>query len=189
MSSLKLHLGCGSVHIDGFVNVDINYLPGVDIVDNVRHLRKFEAGSVDLIYASNVLEHLGRWEYTPALSRWYELLKPGGLLRIAIPDFEAICDYYMRTRDLDSIYSALYAGQDGPQNYHHWCWDFTRIKRDLETVGFKDPHKFDRNKTDYADSRDWSINFVPYRDENGNELPDEQWFQGTSIVLNVEATK
>ncbi|MBI4855222.1 MAG: hypothetical protein HY818_00530 [Acetobacterium woodii] len=55
MDKLKLHLGCGNIHIDGFINIDANYFPNVDMVDNVRHLRKIEERSVDLIYASNVL--------------------------------------------------------------------------------------------------------------------------------------
>ena len=131
MSELKLHLGCGNIRIEGFVNIDITYNPKVDMVDNVSHLRRFEENSVDLIYTSNTLEHLGRWEYMPALGRWYNLLKKGGILRVSVPNFEAVCEYYMETKNLKTIYSALYAGQDGPQNYHYWCWDFNTLKKDL----------------------------------------------------------
>lgn len=46
MNKIKLHLGCGNVRIDGFINIDVNYLPNVDVVDNVRHLRKFKENSV-----------------------------------------------------------------------------------------------------------------------------------------------
>ena len=189
MDKLKLHLGCGDTHIDGFINIDVNYLPNVDLVDNVRHLRKFEKNSVDLIYTSNVLEHLGRWEYKPALQRWYELLKKGGVLRISVPDFEAICEYYIETKDLETLYPALYAGQDSPQNFHYWCWDFETLKKDLESVGFTNVKRYDRNKTEHAHVRDWSLNYMPYRDEHNNILPDEEWFKGKFIALNVEAEK
>lgn len=189
MGQLKLHLGCGSTHIEEFVNVDINYLPNVDVVDNVRFLRKFEENSVDLIYASNTLEHLGRWEYKPALERWYALLKRGGILRLSVPDFAALCRYYTATEDLDTLYSALYAGQDGPHNYHYWCWDLKTLKRDLESVGFSDVKRYDRSRTEHAHIRDWSLNYIPYRDKNNNILPDAEWFKGTFIALNVEAVK
>ena len=189
MDKIKLHLGCGNIRIDGFINIDVNYLPNVDVVDNVIHLRKFEKNSVDLIYTSNVLEHLGRWEYKPALQRWYELLKRGGILRICVPDFQAICEYYMETKDLESLYPALYAGQDNPQNFHYWCWDFKTLKKDLESVGFINVKRYARNKTEHAHVRDWSLNYVPYRDKNNNILPDEEWFKGTFIALNVEGEK
>ena len=189
MDKLKLHLGCGKVHIDGYVNVDFNYLPGVDVVANVRHLRSFEEDSAAVIYACNVLEHLGRWEYMPALQRWYALMTKGGVLRVSVPDFEALCEYYMETKDLETLYSALYAGQDEPGNYHYWCWDFNALKKDLESVGFVDVRRYDRNETEHAHVRDWSINHIPYRDEDNQILPDEEWFKGKSIVLNVEARK
>jgi len=189
MDKIKLHLGCGERHIDGFINIDINYYPGVDMLDDVRYLSKFKENTVDLIYACNVLEHLGRWEFIPALKRWYQLLKDGGILRISVPDFEMICQYYMETKDLKSLYSALYAGQDSPKNYHYWCWDFKTLKEDLESVGFKNIVRYDRNKTEHANVRDWSLNFVPYRDKNNNILPDQEWFKGKFIALNVEAQK
>jgi len=189
MNEIKLHLGCGERHIDGFINIDIEYYPGVDMVDDVRYLTKFKENTVDLIYACNVLEHLGRWEYLPALKRWYSLLKKSGVLRISVPDFEAVCEYYISSKDLKSLYPALYAGQDNPRNYHYWCWDFETLKEELESVGFKNVRRYDRNKTEYAHVRDWSLNFVPYRDKNDNILPDEEWFKGKFIALNVEAQK
>lgn len=189
MSKLKLHLGCGKIHIDGFINVDIKYLPTVDVVENIRHLGSFEENSVDLIYASNVLEHLGRWEYIPALERWYALLKEGGILRVSVPDFEAICEYYIETKDLETLYPALYAGQTDPENFHYWCWDFRMLKKDLESVGFCNVRRYDRNKTEHAHVRDWSLNYIPYRDKDNRILPDDEWLKGKSIALNVEAQK
>jgi len=189
MDKIKLHLGCGKIHINGFVNIDINNDPAVDIVSDVRYLKEFKENTVDTIYACMVLEHLGRWNYLPALKRWYQLLKDRGILRVTVPDFEAISEYYIETKDLATLYPALYAGQDSPKNYHYWCWDFKTLKKDLKLVGFKKIRRYDRNKTEHADTRDWSLDFVPYRDKNNNILPDKEWFKGKFIALNVEAQK
>jgi len=189
MEEIKLHLGCGSVHIDGFVNIDDTYLPSVDVVDNVQFLRRFEEGSVDLIYASNVLEHLGRWGYKTALQRWYELLKRDGVLRLSVPDFNALCEYYMETKDLETMYCALYGGQDNKNNFHYWCWDFGTLKQDLSDVGFVDIRRYDRNRTEHGHIRDWSLNYMPYRDKSGRILPDEEWLKGKCVALNVECRK
>ncbi len=186
---IKLHLGCGKVHIEGYINIDINSYPGVDTVDDVRFLKRFKKNSVDVIYACMVLEHLGRFQYMPTLKRWYDLLKKGGCLRITIPDFEAICEYYVETKDLKTLYPALYAGQDNPQNIHYWCWDFKTLKKELESIGFKKVKRYDRNKTEHSHVRDWSLNYIPYRDKKGNILPDKKWFKGKFISLNVQAEK
>ncbi len=179
-SNSKLHLGCGNVYLKGFTNVDLE--GKADIYDNVVTLRKL-TGRYKEIIACMVLEHLGKFKYKLSLKRWYELLENNGTLRITVPDFEAICNYYLKTKDLTSLYSALYAGQDKPYNFHYWCWDFETLKKDLEEVGFTEVRRCQPNKV-----RDWSTNFVPYR-KDGKELPDNEWFKGTNISLNVECKK
>ncbi len=108
--SLKLHLGCGNKHIEGYVNIDIRPMEEVDKVDNIKYLRSFKENSVDVIYSASVLEHFIRWEYKNALRRWYEILKPGGVLRVRVPDFEAIVKYYQKTNDIDAVMGLLYGG-------------------------------------------------------------------------------
>ena len=183
---MKLHLGVGKNYLEGWTNIDNDPSVRTDVYDDMVVLSKFEGNTVDEIYSCNCLEHLGRYKYKTALKRWFELLKDGGILRISVPDFEAICEYYLKTKDLNSLYCALYAGQNAEWNYHYWCWDFNYLKRDLEEIGFKNIHRFNR---DVIKARDWSINYVPYHDANGNELPDDEWFKGTSIALNVESQK
>ena len=87
---MKLHLGCGEKILDGFINVDSRKLNGVDIVGDIKSLESFGSETAELIYASHVLEHVGRREYIGVLKRWCEILKPGGKLRIAVPDFESV---------------------------------------------------------------------------------------------------
>jgi predicted SAM-dependent methyltransferase len=189
MATTKLHLGSGKFKIPGYVNIDLDPAHKPDIIDDVVTLKKIKEGSVDVMYACMVLEHLGKFKYMEALKRWRKLLKPGGTLRIVVPDFEAVVNYYNKTKDLKTLYSALYAGQTDPYNFHYWCWDFETLKKDLESVGFKNVVRYDRHKTEHAAVRDWSINYVPYHDKSGKELPDEEWFKGTFINLNVEAQK
>jgi len=183
---MRLHLGCGNICLEGYVNVDLDPNAKADIMDDIVSLERFHENSIELIYACNVLEHLGRWKYKLALKRWYELLIDGGILRLSVPNFEKVCEYYLKTKDLDTCQCALYAGQDNPYNYHYWCWDFNTLKRDLEEVGFSNVRLFDRA---VLGVRDWSLNYMPYHDDKGNMLPDEEWFKGTFIALNVEATK
>jgi predicted SAM-dependent methyltransferase len=186
---LKLHLGCGKVHIPGFVNIDQYDNDSVNVVDDVKKLSKFQSNSVDLIYAAHVLEHFTRWEYKDVLRRWKELLKPIGILRIAVPDFEVISKYYIKTKDINTIKGTLYGHQDYAGNYHHWCWDFDSLKFDLEEIGFKNVKRYNFKKTEHANIKDWSWDHLPRHDENGDILPDELWTTGTLVSLNVECNK
>jgi len=179
MTELKLHLGCGTKNIDGYVNIDCRYLPTVDMVENVRFLRNYKPAAADVIYASHILEHFSRWDYKQVLQRWHEVLKPNGVLRIAVPDFEQIAKYYIRTGDIRSVSGLLYGGQDYAENNHFWCWDFNELKKDLEEVGFKRISKYDWRHTDHAHIDDYSQAYLPYMDK----------IRGVLMSLNVEAVK
>jgi predicted SAM-dependent methyltransferase len=175
----KLHLGCGPVHLDGYTNIDIRYLPGVDVVDNIMFLRKFKENSVDLIYASHVLEHFSRWDYKRVLKRWFELLNKDGILRIAVPDFEAVVKYYTQTKDLNKVMGILYGGQDYDENYHMCCWDFDSLSKDLKEIGFKNIYKYDWRNTDHSHIDDCSQAYLPHKDKENGML----------MSLNIEAVK
>ena len=194
---MKLHLGCGDVKIDGYVNIDIRSYPiyrtqspiPPDVIDDITQLRQFKRNSISVIYVCHTLEHLTRFNYNIALKRWFELLKKDGILRISVPDLENLCQYYVETGDLNSIRGSLYGGQDYKENFHYWGWDFNELSKDLKQVGFKKIQRYDWQKTEHSQVRDWSCDYVPRHDSNGNELKDEEWFKGTLVSLNVEAIK
>jgi len=178
---MRLHIGCGSVKIAGFANVDIRYLPNVDVVDNAEFLRKFSGKEIDIIYACHVLEHFSRWRVSSVLKRWYDLLLPDGELFISVPDFEAVVNYYKKTKNLKSLIGLLYGGQDYDENFHHICWDFDSLKKDLTAVGFIDIHRYDYNsdETYFADFDDYSKCYLPHMDKENGML----------MSLNVRAVK
>jgi ubiquinone/menaquinone biosynthesis C-methylase UbiE len=176
---MKLHLGCGNKRIEGFINIDCRYLPAVDRVENIRFLRSFENDSAELIYASHVLEHFSRWEYKQCLQRWYDILQPGGVARIAIPDFEKICEHYNKFKDLRILSGILYGGQDYVENNHFWCWDFKQIEKDLTDVGFKAVERYNWWETEHAHVDDCSQAYLPHMDKDNGML----------MSLNIEAVK
>ena len=174
----KLHLGCGTKHIKGFTNIDIRYLPGVDEVNNIRFLRNYKNDSVDLIYACHVLEHFSRWEYKNTLTRWFEILKPGGVLRLAVPNFSAIASRYIQTGNLQEIMGLLYGGQDYDENYHYITFDMNSMINDLTDIGFSSIAEYDHKLTEHASIDDFSQAYLPHLDSNGQLMS-----------LNIQAVK
>ena len=56
---MKLHLGCGDRRIEGFINIDIQDSPTVDVIADIMEL-PYEPNTVDVIYSCCMLEHFGR---------------------------------------------------------------------------------------------------------------------------------
>jgi predicted SAM-dependent methyltransferase len=54
---------------------------------DVRKL-KYKPKSVELIYSSHFLEHVYFWEAQEILDKCFEILLPGGIARIALPDYQ-----------------------------------------------------------------------------------------------------
>ena len=90
---LRLNLGCGPIHIPGFVNVDNDPDEKPDLVADIRHL-PYEDGVAEVVYTSHVLEH---FEFDdPVLEEWHRVLCPGGAIVVIVPDL--IATVLMRKR-------------------------------------------------------------------------------------------
>ena len=97
---MKLHLGCGKRFIPGFVHIDAIDYKHVDHVATIDKLSFIPDNSVDLIYNCHVLEHFKRRDVQDVLKEWQRVLKPGGCLRTAVPDFEALAQLYVDNKNI-----------------------------------------------------------------------------------------
>jgi SAM-dependent methyltransferase len=70
-------------------------LPDNILVHNLAKGIPFESDSVDVVYHSHMLEHLDRDVAESFLGEVKRVLKPGGVHRIAVPDFEKLCRAYI----------------------------------------------------------------------------------------------
>ncbi len=102
MNKKYLNLGCG-VHFSSaseWTNIDFksnksnvleyNLLKGIPSEDNVY----------DMVYHSHVLEHFSELDGFTFIRECYRVLKPGGIIRISIPDLEKIAANYLKYLDL-----------------------------------------------------------------------------------------
>ncbi len=85
LHSRKLHLGCGTDIKEGWVNLDIANIPGVDVVHNIDDLPlPFPDNSFDEVLCQFILEHV---TWIPILRDIHRTLAPGGKLHISVPHF------------------------------------------------------------------------------------------------------
>lgn len=176
---MKLHLGCGKRHIPGFVHIDVLPYDHIDHVSSIDKLCFIQDNTVDLIYNCHVLEHFKRREAKSVLDEWYRVLKPGGILRTAVPDFAALAELYMTNRNINQVIGPIFGRQDYLYNIHYNLFDFDSLKTALELSGFKNVLRYDWRQTEHADIDDFSQSYIPHMDKDNGKL----------LSLNVEATK
>ena len=91
----RLNIGCGNAYHPAWVNLDfVAHSPEV-IECDIRKGLPFADASFDACYSSHVLEHMTRAEAPRLLAEIQRVLKPGGIVRLAVPDFEAVAKDYL----------------------------------------------------------------------------------------------
>lgn len=152
-----LHIGCGDQDDPRYINLDARAMPHVHKVTQSLDLADFEPGSIDLIYACHVLEHVSHLKLNETVAGWRSRLKPGGVLRLAVPDFDAIVHIYGdQGKSIDAIKLALLGGQEYPFNYHSAIFNREYLKRLLRDSGFSEVRDWDPATAQYYSFKDWA---------------------------------
>lgn len=109
-----LNVGCGQNFHGDWINVDVvPAVPGVRRVDLEQGL-PFAERSVDACYCSHVIEHLRRDSAARALAEMYRVLRPGGVVRIVVPDLRRIAEQYL------SLSTAVEGGDKQREADYDW---------------------------------------------------------------------
>lgn len=82
-SPLRVMLGAGSIHLQGWFKTDKEIL---DVTSPEDWSALFEPGSIDSLLSEHMFEHLTEDEARSALRECHRHLKPNGLFRLAVPD-------------------------------------------------------------------------------------------------------
>jgi SAM-dependent methyltransferase len=143
---LRLNWGCGPHTPFAWVNSDIEAGTGIDVVADIRKGLPFPDDHFDYIVSIHVLPELGYRELDPALKELRRVLKPGGVLRLSLPDLDLAINAY-RSKDVDyfligddevrslagkMIVQLLWYGRSRSM----FTWEFT--KELLERTGYRD---------------------------------------------------
>jgi SAM-dependent methyltransferase len=175
---LRLHLGCGDIDVPGFVNIDGRPMPHVHLVQPLNQLSRFASNSASLVYASHCLEHYGHGELLSVLREWCRVLKPGGVVRISVPDFNHVVDMYLdQGRDVDAVQLPLMGAQDYAFNRHYAIFNEGFLRSLLQQAGCSTVRRWQHGTEVYTSLPDWSGREIVYR---GRSYP---------ISLNLEGVK
>ncbi|HYP54083.1 MAG TPA: methyltransferase domain-containing protein, partial [Pyrinomonadaceae bacterium] len=111
-----LNLGCGPRFRPGpdWVNVDFTSAHPAVLAHDLRRGVPFPEGTFDAVYHSHVLEHFSPRDAEPFVRECFRVLRPGGVLRVAVPDLEQICRLYLGALE------GLGEGREGARAEHEW---------------------------------------------------------------------
>jgi len=90
-----LNLGCGLRYHMNWINVDFVSTGEGVLSHNLLKGIPFSDSQIDVVYHSHLLEHFSKADGINFIKECYRVLKSGGIIRIAVPDLEAISKEYL----------------------------------------------------------------------------------------------
>jgi predicted SAM-dependent methyltransferase len=87
-ADVKLHLGCGTNRLAGWVNTDLMpAAPDIDFLDCSRRM-PFHDNSLAAVFCEHLIEHIEKPQGVAMVREVFRVLRPGGLFRIVTPSLE-----------------------------------------------------------------------------------------------------
>lgn len=135
---LRLHVGSGDKRLEGWVNIDLKRLPGVDVVADVTQGLRFSGA--EAVFAEHFLEHLAVEDALGFLLEVHRVLQPGGWLRLSTPNLDWVWLTHYRL-DAEAAEKPLMAVKLN-RAFHGWghrfVWNREILAEALAACGFDD---------------------------------------------------
>lgn len=151
-----LDIGCGPNITPGFVNLDYNWTPKIDVCwDLTLDKLPFSSDHFSGVYTEHCFEHIPFASFEKIMAEIFRILKPNGTFRLIMPDGELYLDIYHRQKMGELIKMPYEDGYLSPmqringvfRNHgHQFIYDFKTVKLVLEKSGFKDIEKRNFNE-------------------------------------------
>lgn len=218
MKAKKLHLGCGQIYLEGYINIDYplteHSVQHASVADEFADLTKLRYGAetIDEVRLHHVFEHFPRTQALALFISWHSWLKKGGRLHIEVPDFNETAKLVLeaatneRTRKVAIRH--IFGSNEAAWAVHYDAWSKQRFEELCKLFGFK-VEKIDQ--TSYMATRNIALvakknkktqskedllkNAKKYLDDfTVNDSPDEKellevWFKDFKSQLNKTFAK
>lgn len=135
---IRLNIGAGASNLSGFTPIDIK--DGIDASGKLP----YADGSVDEVYASHVLEHIHHSKTSATLTEWVRVLRPGGRLRIAVPNFGEIRRQQINGQmPLTMVNAWMHGTNDVDTDRHVAEFDEESLVASLRRLGIENPSRWE----------------------------------------------
>ena len=162
---VKVSFGAGTVDLSGWIDTDYTWRAPFCL--DVTRPWPVPVGSIDFIYADQVIEHFALEVGRAVLDHAFDALAPGGRIRLATPDVERTAQMYLEhgsscdahlARDRSRGYSAEHPVDvlrvTFSENGHQFCYDFDALAAELRRAGFVDVERHEAGESEEPVFRD-----------------------------------
>ena len=118
--------------------------PNSILIHDVRKELPFAVSSIDYAYTSHFLEHNSLDDARKIVSNVFRILKPGGVLRVVVPDLSLGARQYLDALEMNPSDSKaarefldwMQLGYAGARDPHLWMYDVPSLSSMLVDTGF-----------------------------------------------------
>ncbi|MCK5179402.1 MAG: hypothetical protein KAR32_07715 [Candidatus Omnitrophica bacterium] len=93
---MKLHLGCGTKKLEGWINIDSVEACRPDLLHDISQPLPYDDLTADEILAEDLLEHFDKYLRFVVFYEWVRVLTIGGKVTLQVPDFKKILFKYFK---------------------------------------------------------------------------------------------
>jgi len=171
-NNLKVMVGSGGITQKGFIETDVDTH---DITRWIDWMLNFRKGSVSVVFAEHVLEHLSLAQNIVTAKLVFKYLKPGGVFRISVPDKNRLDKKYVKS---------VKPPADGHKSY----FNLQILSKTLEDAGFKViPLEYHDSKGNFHHNN-WDSKFGRVRRSFKYDKQKDFWngkFHYTSLIVDA----
>jgi len=168
-SLVCVHVGAGGHSIDGWIDVDLDAAPPVDLAANAGASLPFRSASVDRIHSEDFIEHIDLDAGKKFIGEAFRVLRPGGIMRLLTPDLRALVErVYLQRAGRHLRWCGVYLDADGAceafnlhlrmNGEHRFIYDEELMRSVLHDTGFE------VRRVRYNQSADRHLRFLDLRD-------------------------
>lgn len=178
---MKLNLGCGRAHKEGYINIDIQ--EPCDLKHDLKTPLPFEDNSVDEIFSEgNTICLFSQNEWKMIKKDIYRVLKPGGKLEIIFLDFEYILRAFLDDKDGKRWgwwWQTIFSGQENEYDFSKNGFSYDKLTSDLHEEGMVDFVKTRAVNPEY-------IHLICYKNSHKEQLEPMKILIGTPIHISKD---
>lgn len=166
----KLHLGCGSHVLEGWINIDLETIDSRVMKCDLTKPLPFMDEEVAFIFSEHFVEHITREQLVRLLTECNRVLQKGGVVRISTPSLEKLVQEYLagNIQEWQNVgwlpATPCQMLNEGMRSWGHmFVYDYDEMYRVLHEAGFNNIQKVNYRDSSYPDLR--NLETRPFHNE------------------------
>mgnify|MGYP006411619031 CR=1 FL=1 len=177
-----------------FIGLSLKFNNSNHILHDITNPYDLFDNSVDIVQSEDTLEHIEYYKLVDCINEIYRVLKPNGLFRLSLPDYD--CDI-LYNRSLKDNIGNIYFDKLGGGNYdynnkkvinggHLWFPTYTNVKNLLDKTKFNNInylHYYD-NKKPILNEINYNYGYIHRTPDNDNRVKNPR--RPLSLVVDLK---